>query len=118
MNAPEPPADPPGDDTGLIQLLQSRPLRPAPAAWREDILRAALQASAPPVVRLAWYRSWKFRAVAALWFVALILQADTWRRQSTLATAQSYQGLPMPPSIEEYRALLANTTQLPPHFLP
>ena len=70
------------------------------------------------MVRLAWYRSWKFRAVAALWFVALILQADTWRRQSSLATAQSYQGLPMPPSIEEYRAPLTISPQLPNNLQP
>lgn len=69
-------------DESFERRLQSQPLKPAPPAWRAEILAAAQVAATPshgsiPAPRVAWWRElfWPhpaaWAALAGLWLVML-----------------------------------------------
>ena len=73
------------EERAFIVDLRRRPFSPAPDAWRESILSAAVAALPPPStaapVSPRRRRSYRllFKSMAALWAVSLALWVDTLR---------------------------------------
>ncbi len=100
-------------DQQLTQHLKRKQPQPAPAAWREEILDAAMEASENERPRTESRRS-RFRhlgwaALAALWMMLVFSHYQGEREDQRLASylAPSAFPAPLPLTGEQWEALLA-----------